>query len=184
MRSALIPALAMAAATLVPASIAEARTVEEKYSALYHQVRHHIGSRAPGRNIRKWGVRYDSKNNGRRGPWKTRDATTVELKRSIRTFERWLAPPPGSVRRGDRPSLAGIPPHRAGGGFSIPRNIVMCESGGNYGAVNPSSGARGAYQILPSTHASLCPDLGWSPRDQDICASRVWATQGRGAWVC
>ena len=27
----------------------------------------------------------------------------------------------------------------------------MCESGGNYGAVNPSSGAGGAYQILPST---------------------------------
>ena len=29
----------------------------------------------------------------------------------------------------------------------------MCESGGNYGAVNPSSGAGGAYQILPSTWA-------------------------------
>ena len=27
----------------------------------------------------------------------------------------------------------------------------MCESGGNFGAVNPSSGAGGAYQILPST---------------------------------
>ena len=27
----------------------------------------------------------------------------------------------------------------------------MCESGGNYSAVNPSSGAGGAYQILPST---------------------------------
>ncbi len=29
----------------------------------------------------------------------------------------------------------------------------MCESGGDYGAVNPSSGAGGAYQILPSTWA-------------------------------
>ena len=27
----------------------------------------------------------------------------------------------------------------------------MCESGGNFEAVNPSSGAGGAYQILPST---------------------------------
>ena len=27
----------------------------------------------------------------------------------------------------------------------------MCESGGNYSALNPSSGAGGAYQILPST---------------------------------
>ena len=32
-----------------------------------------------------------------------------------------------------------------------PTYIVMCESGGNFGAVNPSSGAGGAYQILPST---------------------------------
>ena len=40
-----------------------------------------------------------------------------------------------------------------GGPYSIPTYIVMCESGGNYGAVNPSSGAGGAYQILPSTWA-------------------------------
>jgi len=31
-----------------------------------------------------------------------------------------------------------------GGPYSIPTYIVMCESGGNYGAVNPSSGAGGA----------------------------------------
>ena len=34
-------------------------------------------------------------------------------------------------------------------GFAIPKAIVMCESGGNYGALNPSSGAGGAYQFLP-----------------------------------
>ena len=37
------------------------------------------------------------------------------------------------------------------GDWAIPSAIVMCESGGNFGAVNPSSGAGGAYQILPST---------------------------------
>ena len=37
------------------------------------------------------------------------------------------------------------------GDWAIPQAIVMCESGGNFGAVNPSSGAGGAYQILPST---------------------------------
>ena len=37
------------------------------------------------------------------------------------------------------------------GDWAIPESIVMCESGGNWGAVNPSSGAGGAYQILPST---------------------------------
>ena len=38
-----------------------------------------------------------------------------------------------------------------GGPYSIPTYIVMCESGGNYAALNPSSGAGGAYQIIPST---------------------------------
>ena len=37
------------------------------------------------------------------------------------------------------------------GDWAIPESIVMCESGGNFDAVNPSSGAGGAYQILPST---------------------------------
>ena len=37
------------------------------------------------------------------------------------------------------------------GDWAIPESIVMCESGGNFEAVNPSSGAGGAYQILPST---------------------------------
>jgi septal ring factor EnvC (AmiA/AmiB activator) len=32
-----------------------------------------------------------------------------------------------------------------GGPYSIPAYIVMCESGGDYGALNPSSGAGGAY---------------------------------------
>ena len=37
------------------------------------------------------------------------------------------------------------------GPWAIPEAIVMCESGGNFQALNPSSGAGGAYQILPST---------------------------------
>ena len=41
------------------------------------------------------------------------------------------------------------------GDFAIPQGIVMCESGGNYGAVNPSSGAGGAYQMLPETYKGL-----------------------------
>ena len=40
-------------------------------------------------------------------------------------------------------------------GFAIPKAIVMCESGGNYGALNPSSGAGGAYQFLPETYKGL-----------------------------
>jgi septal ring factor EnvC (AmiA/AmiB activator) len=74
-----------------------------------------------------------------------------------------------------------------GGPFSIPTYIVMCESGGNYGAVNPSSGAGGAYQILPSTW-DLYGGSG-SPQDapkaeQDRIAAEIWADSGGSAWVC
>ncbi len=74
-----------------------------------------------------------------------------------------------------------------GGPFSIPAYIVMCESGGNYGAVNPSSGAGGAYQILPSTW-DLYGGQG-DPQDapkaeQDRIAAEIWADSGGSAWVC
>jgi septal ring factor EnvC (AmiA/AmiB activator) len=74
-----------------------------------------------------------------------------------------------------------------GGPYAIPSYIVMCESGGDYGAVNPSSGAGGAYQILPSTWA-LYGGRG-APQDapkseQDSIAAQIWADSGPGAWVC
>jgi septal ring factor EnvC (AmiA/AmiB activator) len=74
-----------------------------------------------------------------------------------------------------------------GGPFSIPTYIVMCESGGNYGAVNPGSGAGGAYQILPSTW-DLYGGQG-APQDapkaeQDRIAGEIWADSGGSAWVC
>jgi muramidase (phage lysozyme) len=74
-----------------------------------------------------------------------------------------------------------------GGPYSIPTYIVMCESGGNYGAINPSSGAGGAYQILPSTW-DLYGGSG-APQDapkgeQDRIAAEIWADSGGGAWVC
>jgi septal ring factor EnvC (AmiA/AmiB activator) len=74
-------------------------------------------------------------------------------------------------------------------GFSIPKAIVMCESGGNYGALNPSSGAGGAYQLLPSTYEGLggkyeAPHL--APKsEQDRLAAKLWADgKGRGNWEC
>ncbi len=74
-----------------------------------------------------------------------------------------------------------------GGPYSIPTEIVMCESGGNYSAVNPSSGAGGAYQILPSTW-DLYGGQG-NPEDapkseQDAIAAEIWADSGSSAWVC
>lgn len=155
-------------------TVCKSGVVKAHYSARYYRVKAVHGTRTPGRNIRRYGL-----NNHRKSKCK-------HLRRSNRTFKRWLAPPPAPVAPGDT-SSAGIDspaaPAYAGGQYSIPSDIVMCESGGDYGAVNPSSGAYGAYQILPSTSAALGCDMS-SPAGQDECAKRVWNTQGRGAWVC
>ena len=72
-------------------------------------------------------------------------------------------------------------------GYTIPASIVMCESGGNYRAVNPSSGAGGAYQILPSTWAAyggtgLPQDA--PPAEQDAIAAKIYAAGGASQWSC
>jgi septal ring factor EnvC (AmiA/AmiB activator) len=74
-----------------------------------------------------------------------------------------------------------------GGPYSIPTYIVMCESGGDYGAVNPSSGAGGAYQILPSTwelYGGQGEPQDGSKEEQDRIAAEIWADSGTSAWVC
>jgi septal ring factor EnvC (AmiA/AmiB activator) len=74
-------------------------------------------------------------------------------------------------------------------GFTIPKTIVMCESGGNYNALNPSSGAGGAYQLLPETYKGLggkysAPSK--APKwEQDKLAAKLWnGGNGRGNWEC
>jgi septal ring factor EnvC (AmiA/AmiB activator) len=74
-----------------------------------------------------------------------------------------------------------------GGPYSIPTYIVMCESGGDYSAVNPSSGAGGAYQILPSTwelYGGKGEPQNASKAEQDRIAAEIWADSGTSAWVC
>lgn len=74
-----------------------------------------------------------------------------------------------------------------GGPYSIPTYIVMCESGGDYSAVNPSSGAGGAYQILPSTwelYDGEGEPQNASKAEQDRIAAEIWADSGSSAWVC
>lgn len=74
-----------------------------------------------------------------------------------------------------------------GGPYSIPTYIVMCESGGDYSAVNPSSGAGGAYQIMPSTWEAYggegLPNEA-SKAEQDRIAALIWADVGASAWMC
>ncbi len=73
------------------------------------------------------------------------------------------------------------------GSWAIPEAIVMCESGGNFRAVNPSSGAGGAYQILPSTwrlYGGQGLPENASPAEQSRIAAEIWADSGPGAWEC
>jgi septal ring factor EnvC (AmiA/AmiB activator) len=74
-----------------------------------------------------------------------------------------------------------------GGPYAIPTYIVMCESGGNYGALNPSSGAGGAYQILPSTwelYGGQGEPQNAPKAEQDRIAGEIWTDSGGSAWVC
>ncbi len=74
-----------------------------------------------------------------------------------------------------------------GGPYAIPTYIVICESGGNYSALNPSSGAGGAYQILPSTWKTYggegLPHEA-SKEEQDRIAGLIYADSGTSPWVC
>jgi len=113
----------------------------------------------------------------------TRSAALAKLKARI---ERWV----GEIEAAEAASRADAEEtvgRWLGGPYSIPTYIVMCESGGNYGALNPSSGAGGAYQILPSTW-ELYDGKGaphTAPKaEQDRIAAEIWADSGGSAWVC
>ena len=76
-------------------------------------------------------------------------------------------------------------------------NILECikhrESRGQYGVVNSSSGAAGAYQFMPRTWDNTARSAGRtdlvgvnpadaSPADQDAMAHHLMSTQGLGPW--
>ncbi len=73
-----------------------------------------------------------------------------------------------------------------GGPYAIPTYIVMCESGGDYSALNPS-GAGGAYQIMPETWEAYggtgLPNEA-SKAEQDRIAALIYADSGTAPWVC
>lgn len=182
MRKLFLAALVVALLAPPTAEASAPRKRELKtYSSLRFAVKDKHGARAPGRNIRRYGVKTSQG---------SRPATAAEVGRSIRTFRRWLAPPMGHAMPGDSTSSN---PVYAGGRYSIPAAIVQCESGGNYGAVNPHNPARpaGAYQIITDTWlrnggGKYAPTAdAATPAQQDEIASNVWAGgAGRGQWAC
>jgi hypothetical protein len=169
-------------AALLPASPALADRadcsshLERAYSSHYHRVAGKLGKRAPGRNIRKWGVQRRKH---------VRDATCHELRTSLASLRRLLAPPApaapagvatGTVRGSSAPAASG----------NLPACTWAPESGGDYAAYNASSGAGGKYQIIPSTWRAYggtgSPQTA-SPAEQERVAARVYAGQGPSAWT-
>jgi hypothetical protein len=112
-----------------------------------------------------------------------RSSTLAELKSRIGEWVREIEVAEAASRAAAEETVG----RWLGGPYSIPTYIVMCESGGNYSALNPGSGAGGAYQILPSTWALYGGD--GAPQDapkveQDRIAAEIWADSGGNAWVC
>lgn len=81
----------------------------------------------------------------------------------------------------------------AGSGGNVLDCIKHRESRGQYGVVNGSSGAAGAYQFMPGTWNTTARSAGRtdlvgvnpanaSPADQDAMAHQLLATQGLGPW--
>jgi soluble lytic murein transglycosylase-like protein len=159
------------------ATACQSKTVKVTYSAHYHRVVSKYGARQPGRNIRKYGLAGTRRH--------VKPSRCGDLRRSIRTFKRWLAPPVAPVWQSDAAPVTeriASAPASAGGRYAIPSYIVQCESGGDYGARN-ASGAYGAYQIMPGTAAAYGCSLA-TPAGQDACAAKIYAREGAGPWDC
>ncbi len=73
------------------------------------------------------------------------------------------------------------------GGSLPPCYVMEQESGGSLTAVNPSSGAAGKWQFLPSTSRSLGysqPMNEYDEATQDEAARKLYALVGCSAWDC
>lgn len=113
----------------------------------------------------------------------TRSASLAKLKSQI---GEWVSDIE-AAEEASREEAEGEVERWLGGPYAIPAYIVMCESGGNYSALNPSSGAGGAYQILPSTwklYGGEGAPQDASKAEQDRIAGEIWADSGPSAWVC
>jgi peptidoglycan hydrolase CwlO-like protein len=117
-------------------------------------------------------------------------AKAGQLQSEISTIEAQQAAAAAAQRAAQSSSTpyASGPALGPSGGWAIPYQIVLCESGGQNLPPN-SAGASGYYQILPATWR-LFGGTGpaaylASKAEQDAVASRIW-NGGAGAsnWVC
>jgi hypothetical protein len=169
--------MSIAGALVVP-GIAGAESLTDHANHLRAEVVRALGSRSPGRDIVRRGILEHGK---------ARRPTHAELISYQGALARMLASTvPASASAGY--SSADSPTSSAGAAAtgSLPTCTWQPESGGDWSAVNPSSGAGGRYQIMPSTWAAyggtgLPQDA--SPAEQTAVAERIMQSQGPSAWV-
>jgi Transglycosylase-like domain len=168
--AAAVPGIASAAAPGPGASAGRPTAAHASaYERAYQKVAKEFGHRSPGRNIVKDGVAGG------------RPATDAQVVASLGVLKRMLAPAPA-------PTTSSTAVSSSSGSSAGAAGVPACasESGTNYSTgssnTNPSSGATGRYQILPSTAAAYGCDLS-TPAGQDACAQTIYAHQGAGAWV-
>ena len=120
--------------------------------------------------------------------------TTVAPPTTTTTTPPIATPPPTEAPQPPQPVAAPPPPPPSGAPCDFPAYIIDRESGGSYTAVNPSSGAGGKYQFMPTTWNNTArhigrPDLvgvhpaSASPGDQDAMACGLLAWQGLSPWA-
>jgi hypothetical protein len=166
------------AGTLAAPGIASAGPLADHANHLRAEVVRTLGSRTPGRDIVRQGILEHGK---------TRRPTRAELVSYQDALARMLAstvPASESAAGSSADSTTSSASAAAAG--SLPTCTWQPESGGDWSAVNPSSGAGGRYQIMPSTWAAyggtgLPQDA--SPAEQTAVAERIMQSQGPSAWV-
>lgn len=168
----------LATGALAVPGAAYADSLTKQANHLRAEVVAEFGKRTPGRNIVRWGV---LKRDGR-----TRPATHAELITYRDILARILTPPAPAPTGtpASEPTSSGSSSSSSSG--SLPACTWQPESGGNWSAVNSSSGAGGYYQITPSTWAAYggtgSPQSA-SPAEQTAIAHKIWASQGSSAWT-
>jgi hypothetical protein len=161
------------------------KKLERSYSRFYKKVAKTHGTRAPGRNIRKQGVRVS---------WRKHvtvfEATCGELRKSRKQLKKLLAPPVyptlsrTAVDPAQRPAAVQSSGYTAG---STLQSIAQCESGGNP-ATNTGNGYYGKYQFDLQTWQSVggsgLPSSA-SESEQDYRAAKLYSQRGASPWpVC
>lgn len=140
------------------------RPYEKRYLRLYDRYAEELGKRAPGRNIVLFGVR---KRDG--------DAHEARKPEVLEATSRMRAVLGGGMA--STGTTAGTAASSYGAAASS--STAQCESGGDYGAVNPA-GYYGAYQFDQSTWDAYAPEgyAGTNPATappavQDAAAANV-----------